>query len=107
MKAIFHHHEIQQALADYMAKQGVVIADREVDIKFQVSRKPFSISAEVDVEDKNITFPPVAAPAAPSTVSETDSSDEVQEAKPEAPKESPPFTPDNSDPVETKPTLFG
>lgn len=106
MKAIFHHHEIQQALADYMAKQGVVIADREVDIKFQVSRKPFSISAEVDVEDKNIAFPPVAAPAAPSTVGDNDSQ-EPESPAPESPKETPPFTPDNSDPVETKPTLFG
>lgn len=106
MKAIFHHHEIQQALADYMAKQGVVIADREVDIKFQVSRKPFSISAEVDVEDKNIAFPPVAAPAAPSTAGDNDSQESDTPAT-ESPKETPPFTPDNSDPVETKPTLFG
>lgn len=56
MKTLFTQAEIQQALVNFIEAQGIVVANRNVDITFIRGRKGAGISAEVEVTDPTNRF---------------------------------------------------
>lgn len=56
MKTLFTQAEIQQALVNFIEAQGIVVANRNVEITFIRGRKGAGISAEVEVTDPSNRF---------------------------------------------------
>lgn len=56
MKTLFTQAEIQQALVNFIEAQGIVVANRNVEITFIRGRKGAGISAEVEVTDPTNRF---------------------------------------------------
>ena len=50
-------HEIEAALRQYIAQQGININSKSVTISFTAGRKETGISAELDIEDMEFTTP--------------------------------------------------
>ena len=97
MKTIFTQIEIQQALLDYVTKQGIVIDGRNVDVLFNRGRGEGNLTAEVNITDPQNFFankPVVAVSEEPESVTQA-----VEDNPPKPVEETPPFTPD--EPKET------
>lgn len=56
MKTLFSQAEIQQALVNFIAAQGIVIKDRDINVTFVRGRKGAGITAEVDIVDPTNQF---------------------------------------------------
>ena len=50
-------HEIEAALRQYIAQQGININSKSVTISFTAGRKETGISAELDIEDMEFSEP--------------------------------------------------
>jgi hypothetical protein len=50
-------HEIETALRQYIAQQGININSKSVTVSFTAGRKETGISAELDIEDMEFTTP--------------------------------------------------
>ena len=51
MNITIKQREIQAALLNYIAQQGITLADKEVTITFTAGRKEAGITAEISIED--------------------------------------------------------
>lgn len=116
MKTIFTQNEIQQALLNYAAAQGVVTEGRDISVTFNRGRGEGNLTAELDIADpnnyfKNRKLSAVVEPEEVETVTEAvinnpvnpdpapagelvGTADSLPEPIKEEVKEDPPFVPD-------------
>lgn len=109
MKTIFTQNEIQQALLNYAAAQGVVTEGRDISVTFNRGRGEGNLTAELDIADpnnyfKNRKLSAVVEPEEVETVTEAVitnppetlvvADDPAPEPIKEEVKEDPPFIPD-------------
>jgi hypothetical protein len=85
--------EILSALRDYVAKQGISLVDKTVDISFTSGRKDNGLSADISIEDIGssvaVIKEPAKIPEAQPLVSEVKKTVIVTVGEPEAPLPAP------------------
>ena len=57
MQIIIKQKDIEQAITEYIASQGIKLIGKEVEINFTAGRKDSGISAEIDIEEPRLGRP--------------------------------------------------
>lgn len=56
MKMTLNHEEINEAIVDWVAKQGIDLADKETTVELTAGRGQNGNSASIDIKPKNYLF---------------------------------------------------
>ena len=84
MKLTFNSQEIEQALIEFVANQGISLADKQVEVHMVAGRGSNGFSAELDITAKqNVTdiksaIPASLAPTSAQTIEPDDDDDDVE-----------------------------
>ena len=93
--------EIQQALMNYIAQQGITLVGKEVKITFTAGRKEAGITAEISIED-------AALPDYSDVVEDVSPTAEIIPMKVETPEEiAAPVSQEDPEPAVKTSSLFG
>lgn len=116
MQILLKQHNIEEALRDYVSKQGINLRGKEVSISFTSGRKNNGLTADINITEAEVQFPDIpdeeeevtptkpklaAVPSdAPAVQAEADDEDIQQEEDAEADQVEEPAT-------KTTTSLFG
>ena len=56
MQISLRQHEIEKAVVDYIAEQGITIAHKEISVAFTAGRGATGLSAEINIEPLGSQF---------------------------------------------------
>lgn len=79
--------EIEVALKNYIAQQGINLSGKDVAISFTAGRKEAGISADISIEDIEIPFYEAEAEANPTPVPQLVAYRKAEESQPSADSE--------------------
>lgn len=72
MQILLKQHNIEEALRDYVSKQGINLRGKEVSISFTSGRKNNGLTADINITEEEVQFPDLP----------DDDEEEVMSAKP-------------------------
>ena len=59
MQILLKQHNIEEALRDYISKQGINLRGKEVSISFTNGRKNNGLTADINITEAEVQFPDI------------------------------------------------